>query len=88
MVQLHSVQADQHSCTFSVHMISRDGSLAFESEHGNVMVMKEDGDIRVISDSDPTALGLGFCGAHADIDGLTFPINSKLDADSSDRCPF
>jgi len=47
--------------------------LIYESELGVVSIERRDDILRISSGGiDSTALGLGFCGAHADIDGLGF----------------
>ncbi|MNO05353.1 hypothetical protein D3C81_2266980 [compost metagenome] len=53
--------------------------LVYKSQVGQVLV-KQSGDFLEVSSKgvDPTALGLGVCGAHADIDGLKFSIASKV----------
>lgn len=77
-VELLSTQADQHVCSFSFFMDVVDGELVHETELGRVLVRRNDVSLEITSKNiDPTALGLGVCGAHADIDGLTFPLASQ-----------
>ncbi|MEN5005468.1 hypothetical protein [Stenotrophomonas indicatrix] len=72
-VELHSTQAMQHVCSFVLHMKPEAGKLIHESELGTVAIEKHVDALRVSSGGiDPTATGLGMCGAHADIDGLEF----------------
>ncbi len=72
-VELHSTQAMQHVCSFVLHMKHEGGKLIHQSEPGTVAIEKHAGVLRVSSGGiDPTATGLGMCGAHADIDGLEF----------------
>lgn len=61
---------------FTYHL----GSI-FDSQLPQVAVSIESraGVLRVSSSEvDPTPLGLGFRGAHAEIDGLEFPLSSKV----------
>jgi hypothetical protein len=56
-----------------LHMKPEGGKLIHQSELGTVAIEKHAGALRVSSGGiDPTAKGLGMCGAHADIDGLAF----------------
>ncbi|NWE04230.1 MULTISPECIES: hypothetical protein [Pseudomonas] len=78
-VELYSAQADQHVCFFAFQMAVKGGVLEYDSKFGVVLIEKKYDLLRVSSDGvDPTALGLGICGAHADIDGLVFPISSRV----------
>jgi hypothetical protein len=78
LVTLLSIQADQHVCSFSFHMGAIDGGLVYKSNVGNVLLRKTGESLKIFSSGiDPTALGLGVCGAHADIDGLEFPLASN-----------
>ncbi|AHY60781.1 MULTISPECIES: hypothetical protein [Stenotrophomonas] len=78
-VELHSTQSMQHVCTFVLHMKPVAGKLIYESELGVVAIEKHVDALRVSSGGiDPTATGLGMCGAHADIDGLEFSSLGKL----------
>ncbi|AUI05797.1 MULTISPECIES: hypothetical protein [Stenotrophomonas] len=73
-VELHSIQAMQHVCSFVLHMKPEGGKLIHQSELGTVVIEQHAGALRVSSGGiDPTAMGLGLCGTHADIDGLEFP---------------
>ena len=78
-VALNSTQAYQHVCSFSWVMEAAGSELVYKSQVGQVLV-KQSGDFLEVSSKgvDPTALGLGVCGAHADIDGLKFSIASKV----------
>lgn len=77
-VELRSTQAEQHVCAFDLTMKESNERLTFESEFGPVAIVQEDEALQISSAGiDPTALGLGFCGAHADIDGLRFPLSAK-----------
>lgn len=81
-VRLHSTQANQNICSFSFEMTERDGSLVRQTLYGEIVV-KQVRDFLYFSTKgiDPTASGLGVCGAHADIDGLQFPLSRKWKAD-------
>ncbi|WP_094001668.1 hypothetical protein [Stenotrophomonas sp. CC120222-04] len=73
-VELHSTQAMQHVCSFVLHMKPEGGKLIHQSEPGTVAIEQHAGVLRISSGGiDPTAMGLGLCGTHADIDGLEFP---------------
>lgn len=77
-VELRSTQAEQHVCAFDLTMKGSNERLTFESEFGPVAIVQEDEALQISSAGiDPTALGLGFCGAHADIDRLRFPLSAK-----------
>lgn len=78
-VELNSTQAYQHVCSFSWVMEATDSELVYKSQAGQVLVKQRGNFLEVVSEGiDPTALGLGVCGAHADIDGLRFSIASKV----------
>lgn len=78
LVELSSTQAGQHVCFFSLQMEVLDGALFYKTKYGSVLVVRNGESLEVLSKGiDPTALGLGFCGAHADIDELKFPLTSK-----------
>ncbi|WP_312708944.1 hypothetical protein [Stenotrophomonas sp.] len=77
-VELHSTQAMQHVCSFVLRMKPEAGKLIHDSASGRVAIERRAGVLRVSSGGvDPTAAGLGVCGAHADIDGLTFSSSGK-----------
>jgi hypothetical protein len=77
-VTLESTQANQHVCAFSFQMKVTGWSLVHETAYGRILVTRKKAGLTIISDNvDPTALGLGICGAHADINGLVFPRVSK-----------
>jgi len=77
-VELHSTQARQHVCSFVLRMKPEGGKLIHDSVSGRVAIERRAGVLRVSSGGvDPTAAGLGVCGAHADIDGLTFSSSGK-----------
>ena len=88
MVELHSTQANQHVCSCSLKMEPVEGTLVHRTQFGNIII-KRDGDSLEISSKgiDSTALGLGICGAHADIDGLKFSLASKSNEDFECRTP-
>lgn len=78
LVKLHSTQANQSICSFVFYMIPKDGKLIHNTQFGPVFLQKNDDSLEISSKGvDPTALGLGVCGVHADIDGLKFPLRSK-----------
>lgn len=82
LVTLESTQANQHVCAFSFLMKEARRQLIYETPHGRIKVMRTDAALIISSRNvDPTALGLGICGAHADIDGLVFPWSSKRRAE-------
>jgi hypothetical protein len=77
LVSLYSTQADQHVCSFSLKMHAIDNALVYPSQFGRIEINSSSGFLEISSKGvDPTALGLGVCGAHADIDGLRFPFAS------------
>ena len=88
LVELNSTQAYQHVCSFSLEMEATNTALIYQSQFGPVLV-KRDGNFLEISSKgiDSTALGLGVCGAHADIDGLRFSIANKASNNSQCRSP-
>jgi len=78
-VELNSTQAYQHVCSFSWVMEATGSELVYKSQAGQVLVKRRGNFLEVASEGiDPTVLGLGVCGAHADIDGLRFSIASKV----------
>jgi len=78
LVKLHRTQANQSICSFVFYMIPKDGKLIHNTQFGPVFLQKNDDSLEISSKGvDPTALGLGVCGVHADIDGLKFPLRSK-----------
>ena len=78
-VSLYSVQANQNVCAFSIDMSLVGGALVRETSSGVISLTREDKALRFDSKGvDPTALGLGFCGVHADIDGLEFPLSGRI----------
>lgn len=80
LVDLHSTQAYQHVCAFSFRMTEANGELFHATRFGPIRVRRVGGMLRVSSDGiDPSALGLGVCGVHADIDGLEFPEAKRVD---------
>jgi hypothetical protein len=83
-VELHSTQASQNTCSFRVEMkAAKDGRLVLDTSVGSLSLLRKGDAIEVSSPGvDPTALGLGFCGAHADIDGLVFPLSAKKDVET------
>lgn len=82
LVTLESTQANQHVCAFSFLMKEVGRHLVYETAHGRVRMVRTDAALIISSKNvDPTALGLGICGAHADIDGLAFPWSSKRRTD-------
>ncbi|VVN45851.1 hypothetical protein [Pseudomonas fluorescens] len=83
LVELYSTQADQHVCSFSVSMNLVNGMLVYKTKFGDVFIRKKGRSLEISSGGiDPTALGLGVCGAHADIDGLAFPLTSRVSEES------
>lgn len=76
-VELNSTQAGQHVCDFSIVMKEVAGLLAYRTPYGDVLLQRNGSFLEVSSQGiDPTASGLGVCGAHADIDGLKFPLGN------------
>ncbi|WP_150645583.1 hypothetical protein [Pseudomonas fluorescens] len=83
-VKLYSTQAGQHVCSFSFQMDAADGMLVYKTQFGRVLIQRNGDSLEISSKGiDPTALGLGICGAHADIDGLKFPLASKCNSECS-----
>jgi hypothetical protein len=59
-------------------MSESDGKLIHETEFGQISLTLQGESIEISSKGvDPTALGLGICGIHADINELTYKIASK-----------
>lgn len=84
-VDLYSTQAGQNVCAFSMDMKLVDGALVRETSAGIVSLTRKGGVLRIDSPGvDPTALGIGVCGVHADIDGLEFPVSGK--SSTFDEC--
>ncbi|WP_166359739.1 hypothetical protein [Pseudomonas akapageensis] len=80
LVELHSTQADQHVCSFLFEMDNVGQALIYKTHFGPVLIQRNGSFLEISSKGiDPTALGLGVCGAHAEIDGLRFPLSSKVD---------
>jgi len=78
-VELNSTQSMQHVCSFVLTMKLVAGALIYESELGVVSIAIRSDALRISSGGiDSTALGLGFCGVHADIDGLEFSFFSRV----------
>lgn len=88
LVELNSTQAYQHVCSFSLEMEATNTALIYQSQFGQVLVRRNGSFLEISSKgTDPTALGLGVCGAHADIDGLRFSIANKSSNDSQCGSP-
>ncbi|NWE39869.1 hypothetical protein HX875_10355 [Pseudomonas yamanorum] len=80
LVSLNSTQAAQHVCSFTFQMNYVSEALVYKTEFGDVVIRKNDSSLKIYSSGiDPTALGLAVCGAHADIDGLEFSLDSRMD---------
>ncbi|MFI7856315.1 hypothetical protein ACIF8Z_04870 [Pseudomonas promysalinigenes] len=78
-VELNSTQSMQHICSFVLTMEPDAERLIYKSELGVVSIERRDNVLKVSSGGiDSTTLGLGFCGAHADIDGLEFSFLSRV----------
>lgn len=78
IVQLNSTQANQNICAFKLEMSESDGKLIHETELGQISLTLQGESIEISSKGvDPTALGLGICGIHADINELEYKIASK-----------
>ena len=76
-VGLHSTQAYQNVCSFDFIMNLTDGKLVYKTKFGTVSLQRNSESVKISSRGlDLTALGIGVCGIHADIDGLTFPLLS------------
>lgn len=86
IVELYSTQANQHVCAFTFNMDADNNMLVYKAQLGSVF-LKRNGDSLMISSKgiNSTALGLGVCGAHADIDGLKFPLINK--SNTAEVCP-
>lgn len=79
LIDLYSTQANYHVCAFSMHMDLVGGSLVGKTPSGDLRLEINNRALEIFSKGiDPTASGLGVCGAYADINGLQFPINSKI----------
>ncbi|WP_414157457.1 hypothetical protein [Pseudomonas sp. BNK-15] len=78
-VELSSTQSMQHICSFVLTMVPDGKRLIYESELGVVSIDRRGDVLRISSGGiDSTAFGLGFCGAHADIDGLEFSFLGRI----------
>ncbi|WP_166359590.1 hypothetical protein [Pseudomonas akapageensis] len=78
LVELHSTQADQHVCSFLFRMDSVGEALIHKTQFGSVLIQRNGNFLEISSKGvDPTALGMGVCGARADIDGLRFPLSGN-----------
>lgn len=54
------------------------GKLVYKTKFGPVSLQRDSESVKISSRGlDPTALGVGVCGIHAGIDGLTFPLSSQ-----------
>lgn len=83
-VELYSVQAMQSICAFSLQMHHAGGKLIYSDGKGGEISLQEKGGRLTLS-----SLGLdpgkaGFCGVHAGIDGVSFPLSIKKPVDK--RC--
>lgn len=86
LVELYSTQADQNVCSFTFQMDAVNGELVYKTQFGRVLLRRNGEALEISSQGvDPTALGLGVCGVHADIDGLKFPLASKSNIISACR---
>lgn len=78
LVKLRSTQARQSVCSFEYYMVLNRGRLIHETKFGSVTLQKNGNSFEISSkEIDPTALGLGVCGVHADIEGLKFPLSKE-----------
>lgn len=81
LVELYSTQADHNVCSFTFRMDAVNEKLIYKTQFGPVLLQRSGDSLEISSEGvDPTALGLGVCGVHAEIDGLKFPLASKRDA--------
>lgn len=88
LVELNSTQAYQNVCSFSLEMKASNRGLVYQSQFGEVIVERNGSYLEISSKGvDPTALGLGICGAHADIDGLRFFLANKSSSKSQCTSP-
>lgn len=79
LVELNSTQANQHACYFSFQMEKAGDALVYKTRYGDVLLIQDSNALKVLSAGiDPTAFGLGVCGAHADINGLSFPLDNRV----------
>lgn len=78
-VELYSVQAVQHICAFSFDMDVVGRMLVKRLDQSDRIEIHRSGGKLIITTNgfDPTALGAGLCGAHGDVNGLSFPISKK-----------
>lgn len=72
--------------SFTFQMDAVNGELVYKTQFGRVLLRRNGEALEISSQGvDPTALGLGVCGVHADIDGLKFPLASKSNIISACR---
>jgi hypothetical protein len=83
-VELYSVQAVQSICAFSLQMHQVGGKLVYSDGKGGEITIQEEGQRLVLSSLALDPGKAGFCGAHAGIDGISFPMSSKKSVDK--RC--
>lgn len=89
IVGLYSTQANQNVCSFSFEMKTESSKkLVRDTMHGRISLLNNSRSLLISSEGvDSTALGLGICGVHADVDGLEFPLLSKLRSGAACRIP-
>lgn len=80
VVELYSVQANQHTCALSLKMTSETRGLKYVDQEGREIILERQGSKLVFSTNqfDPSP---GFCGAHGSIDGIAFPLASRQSQD-------
>jgi hypothetical protein len=72
-IELNSTQANQHTCALEVNMSEEDNVLVYPTDQGKIVIESSSAGLSIVSTGiDPTAMGLGICGAHANINGLKF----------------
>lgn len=76
-VELYSIQAMQNICAFSLRMNQVGEKLIYYDENGGeITLQKQEGKL-ILSSLGIDPRKAGFCGAHAGIDGISFPLSTK-----------
>lgn len=83
-VELHSIQAMQSICAFSLQMDQVGGKLIYHDGKGGEITLQKQGNKLILSSFGIDPRKAGFCGAHAGIDGISFPLSTKRSVDK--RC--
>lgn len=87
LVNLYSIQANNHTCSMSLPMRLTEGVLVYNNNKDNftIRVENKDGMYIIITDGTASTDDNIYCGAHASIDG--YQIQNLSRSESVNSCP-